>query len=386
MWGWVPALVVLCLAGCRGDKISQGSTQIDTLANGQIVVQNDSEGVWSEVEGWSVLDELRIGSLDAEGPETFARIPSLTVDDAGRIWVLEGQAAELRVFGPSGQHIRTIGQMGEGPGEFGQPVRVDVSPVGNIWVMDPGNTRLSIFESEGALDRIVPFGGGFITIPWRGGFDRNGRYYSPVLDLNAEDHISLGMFESDLTPLDTISLPTDPVERGSWRIVSDGRTRVMAGIPFQGRLVWNLSNEGTLWALITDEYRLVEFGLTGDTLRTVTKELRSIPVSDEERAEAVEDLTWFTDQGGRIDPSEIPGHKPPVSWFFLDDLNHIWVARTDEAGLFDVFDPVGRFLGVVSLPFDLQETPAPIVRDGLLYGVARDEYEVPYVVRGRIRR
>lgn len=384
---WALSSIWLALPGCQGDGVRPGSVQIDTLANGHVLVQNGQEGLWSEQEGWRVVEELRIGSIDAEGPETFARIPSLTVDGAGRIWVLDSQAAELRGFDSAGLHIRTIGQAGEGPGEFGQPLRVDISPDGDIWVMDPGNARLSIFAPEGGLERTVPFGGGLFASPWRGGFDRNRRYYSPVLDSDAEVRIRFGVFQDDLTPVDTIDSPVDPVQRGSWRIVSeDGGARMTAGIPFQGRLVWNLSPDGTIWALITDEYRLIELGLAGDTLRTVTKASGHVPVSAEERAEAIENMRWFTDQGGRIDPAEIPSHKPSVNWFFLDEFDHIWVARTDEAGLFDVFDPVGRFLGAVTMPFGLQEVPTPIVRDGLLYGVVEDEYGVQYVVRARLER
>jgi hypothetical protein len=49
-----------------------------------------------------------------------------------------------------------------------------------------------------------------------------------------------------------------------------------------------------------------------------------------------------------------------------------------------VFDPIGRFLGSLTLPFSLASNPSPIIRDGVLYGVTRDELDVPYVVRARI--
>lgn len=382
----VLVFAVLYWLGCSGGETPRGTAQIDTLSSGHVVVTNGRDGAWLEDEGWSVAEEFRIGALHSGGPEGFARISSLTVDDLGRTWVLESQAAELRVFDASGTFVRTIGQQGAGPGEFSQPARVDFSAEGDVWVMDPGNARLTVFDTLGVLKRTIPFGGGFFTIPWRGGFDRSGRYFSPVLDLDSEIRIGLGVFNSELTALDTISPPTDPGERGSWRIVSEGQTRVMAGIPFQGRLVWKLSKDGTLWALLTDQYRLMEFSLSGDTLRSITKNVDVIPVSEREREEALENLTWFTNQGGRINPSEIPTHKPAVNWFFLDERDHIWVARTEEGNAFHVFDPDGRFLGVVELSFELQEVPEPIVRDGLIYGVVRDEYDVPYVVRARIDR
>jgi hypothetical protein len=49
-----------------------------------------------------------------------------------------------------------------------------------------------------------------------------------------------------------------------------------------------------------------------------------------------------------------------------------------------VFDPEGRFMGTVRLPFMLARFPGPIFRDGVLYGITEDELEVPYIVRARI--
>ena len=53
--------------------------------------------------------------------------------------------------------------------------------------------------------------------------------------------------------------------------------------------------------------------------------------------------------------------------------------------LFDLFDGQGRYVGMLRLPFDLRNSvPAPIVREGVLYGVTSDEIGVLFVVRGRV--
>ena len=154
--------------------------------------------------------------------------------------------------------------------------------------------------------------------------------------------------------------------------------------------MWRLSRRGTIWALITDQYRLLEFGPDGDTLRVVTKAHQPIPVSSEERAEALNRLRWFTEQGGQVDASKIPDGKPLAESFFVDQGGFVWVALdgADDAGeqAFDVFNPTGQFLGTVVAPFRLQVSPTPVVRGDLLYGVVRDELEVPYVIRARLTR
>ena len=312
----------------------------------------------------------------------------MTIDRRGRFWVLDGQASELRVFSPTGEYVRTVGRAGGGPGEFRQPVRVDEGPDGNLWVMDPQNTRLSVFDSAGAYLRGLHVPGGFVVMPWQGGFDDAGSYYAPTAEFEPEFRIALGRFDQEYELQETIPLPSDPVERSDFRIES-GSGGVIASVPFQGRMMWRLSAEGTLWALITDRYHLLELTAGGDTLRSITKADDLIPVTDAERQEALDGLEWFTAQGGKIDASKLPHEKPPVEWFFLDDEGRAWVARAttrdETTRAFDVFNPVGQFLGTVMAPFRLQMSPQPIVRGGMLYGVARGELDVPYVVRAAIR-
>ena len=197
--------------------------QIDTLPDGQVVVHNEGRGVWVEGSEWRIVEDLRIGTINVEGPQNFGQIASLTVDDIGRLWVLERQASELRLFSPSGEHVRTVGREGSGPGEFNQPVRVDVGPGGRLWVMDPQNARLSVFDSAGVYIEALRAMGGFVILPWRGGFDRDGYYYAPVPEFEPEFRVALGRFDRSYTVLDTIPLPTDPVERDSYDI-SDGTT------------------------------------------------------------------------------------------------------------------------------------------------------------------
>ncbi|GMV06839.1 MAG: hypothetical protein AMXMBFR53_31140 [Gemmatimonadota bacterium] len=387
-------LVVLVLsAGCGTERARTSGLwegQVDTLASGRIVAHNAGHGVWAEGEAWVVEEDLRLGSIEDKGPTNFGRIASFAVDRRGWIWILDSQAKELRVFDAEGEFVRTIGRSGQGPGEFEQPVRVDIGPDGNAWVMDPRNTRLSVFDSAGRYVKGLPVPGGFVIIPWEGGFDERGDYYAPVASMEPEFRISLGRFDREYTPLDTIELPRDPVAREGFEIVSDGRVRVRAGVPFQGGLLRRLSRKGTVWALVTDQYRLIELGPEGDTLAVVTKTHEPIPVTAAERAEAVDGLSWFTEQGGKVDASKIPQEKPIAASFFVDEGGFLWVELEGEEGIseraFDLFNPGGQYLGKVLVPFQLQASPTPLVRGNALYGVVRDEFDVPYLVRARLTR
>lgn len=384
---FVPA----CGASDRRDATGWAGT-IDTLTSGHIVVQNTNDPIWAESREWQVVEELRIGSAMGEGPDVFGQIISLEVDATGRIWILESQAQELRVFDQSGSHVQTIGRRGGGPGEFSDALHVELGPGGDMWVMDPGNNRLSVFDTGGFYLEGRDALGGFGIVPWPGRFDEHGSYYAPIPDSRSAERFSFAMVRHDkaFAPVDTLETPRDPVARELFEH-DDGR--LVAGVPFQGWLRWQISKEGTIWAIITDQYRLFELSPDGDTLRTITREFTPLPVTSGDREQARENLTWFTDQGGQVDWSKLPSTKPPVTGaFLLDDEGNLWVDRVPKESsytgrLHDVFDAEGRYLGTVLLPFPLEQgSPRPIIRDGLLYGVTRDELDVPYVVRARIMK
>jgi len=121
----------------------------------------------------------------------------------------------------------------------------------------------------------------------------------------------------------------------------------------------------------------------------ITRAFDPVPVTGEDVDSALADLEWFVRQGGKVDRSRIPGVKPAVRGMFVADDGHLWVAPntrspTDDGHVFDIFDPEGRYLGPVRLPFPLSSYPPPVIRDGVVIGVTRDELEVPYVIRARI--
>lgn len=379
-----PALVA---ASCTQSDSSRGEWdgQIDTLSTGQVVVQNGERGIWPEEDGGAVVEEFRIGAVDEEGPTAFSDIRSLVVDDLERIWVLDGHSAEIRIFGGNGDHVRTVGRSGSGPGEYSQPVHADAFG-GATWVMDPGNARVTVLDSTGHPVEEIPVHGGVTILPWPGGFDREGHYYAPIVRFRPQFRMMLGRFDRSFSPVDTLVVPSDPVVREEFTVTIGGQVHDEP-VPFQGGLSWRLSPRGRIWGLMTEQYRLFELDDRGDTLRVVTKAHQPVPVSVEERAQALENLEAFVALGGRIDHSRIPDHKPPVDGFFIDDGDRIWVRRAafvGSADTFEVFNATGQYMGVVTVPFALHLYPTPIVRDGRLYGVSRDELGVEYVIVARL--
>lgn len=88
--------------------------------------------------------------------------------------------------------------------------------------------------------------------------------------------------------------------------------------------------------------------------------------------------------------ARIPDVRPAFESLVVDDLGYLWVAQMSATQqdvsfrdvTFDVFDPEGRFPGVVEV--DVGRYPPPRITGDHLVGVMRDEFDTPGVVVYRI--
>ena len=90
-----------CITAGRSESVWVGT--VDTLESGLVAVTNLATGIWNEETRWRVVEELRIGTLEGNGPDLFGRITDLAVDPVGRMyarttrWYSRRAAAPVRV-------------------------------------------------------------------------------------------------------------------------------------------------------------------------------------------------------------------------------------------------------------------------------------------------
>lgn len=396
-WRFAAALALAAI-GCVDDpSTTEGWTgTIDTLPSGTILVRNPA-GSGPEIRVGDGADgapgairmlepDLRLGTADGDGPELFGQVRDIEADALGRIYVLDTQAKEIRLFGPDGSHIRNIGRGGAGPGELEGPTGMEWSPQDHLWVEDPGNNRYTVYDTTGALVATHPRNMNWWGFVWAGYFDESGHLYLQDIEYSPEGREErLVRHDSTMAALDTFPLPEH--EPLTYELVQDGRTRMAASVPFAPRQQWLVARDGTLWFGVSGEYRLYQRSLEGDTLRIVEKEHDPIPVTSAERDEALDQDFYrdMTEQGADIDPDLIPPVRPAWTSFTVDRDGYLWVVPQipdSMATALDLFDPEGRYLGrrVVSAPIQ-GASPGPVMRGGHLYAVTRDELGVQYVLR-----
>lgn len=392
----------LAVSAC-GDESASSEVRIDTVA-GIPHVTTTGPGVWSEEERWTVGDRtLRLGTVEGEGPEAFGSVASLTVGPESRVFVADGQTMEVRVFGPDGEFLRSLGGQGEGPGEFRAQDGVELGPDGMLYVRDPRLSRVSRFDPEtGEFLGSFQLERGFIlysdgTTLWT---DGEGRLWDQVLlnlNIGEADRYALVRYPAGGGSPDTLIVG----EHASPRVLAvdaQGTPRAGLGIPFSADAVLDVGPRGRIAWGVGDTYTITLRGPEGDTLRAFGRPLEAEPVTASEAGQARVSLRErareVSDQVARLEDYELPETKPLFEGIVADRTGHWWVRRfrwllrdagggegetRDPASLpplrHDVFDPEGRFLGTVETPvMRIME----IGRD-FVAGVEEDELGVPYV-------
>lgn len=389
------AAAVLLSPGCAGeDDSGPWGGSVDTLSSGTVIVHNPREVSVPLDSLWKVEVLARIGAREGTGPDVFGSVTDFALDSHGRVWVLDGQARQVRVFSGRGEFVRSVGRGGEGPGELEEPIGLAASPDGEIWVVDRGATRLTVFDTAGRyLGSHRRKSAGYHTA-LRGKFDREGRFYDLVH--TAEDWRILRQRERTsgaeraLETLDTVPLPERPGGPERYELRLPGGVRYRAQVPFTPQAAWALGPEGDLWYSPQAPYRVYRLTAEHDTLRIVEREYEPVAVTEADREQALQELDWFRERGGKVDPGRIPDEKPGIHRLFVDEVGHLWVQPYRPHGepnrSFDVFDPAGRYLGRLTLPVAIEMTPEPVVAEDRIVALQQDELGVPFVVVTRLER
>jgi hypothetical protein len=378
------SVVWVLAAGCEGGASSGWGGTIDTLSNGALLVSNPVTGTWSPADAWTLTEDLRIGAVDG-GMASFSQITSLAADAAGRVYVLDRQYQEIRVFDSLGTYVRTVGRSGAGPGEFGLAYGMDFDSAGRLWVIDGRNPRYSVFDTSGTY--ITSFRRevtrrGFM---WEGGFLHSGDLYDYTGVTVGEDRKgALVRYDTSGVFVDTLVLPEYIPDFYEFR---SARGVGMMAVPYATSLHWNIDPTGHVWAGMTDAYRLHRMTMEGDTTGALERAFTPVSVTAAERDSVLETVREFA-AGAAFDESKVPDVKPAFQRFAVDDAGYVWAMASLPSATggtqFDVFEPDGHYLGNVRTDVGIGLYVPLLIQRDAMYTVVTDELDVPYVVRLRI--
>ena len=400
-------LVGIALAGgCTSPPDSATSAERPFLAGAEIV--HSSSPQWEEGEAWSVSLEphLTIGVLDGAEEYQFVDVGYAARRSDGSLVIADRGTRSVRLYGPDGSFLKTLGGPGSGPGEFQNPGPVLVTSGDSVAVWDGALYRITRFDPSGELTEVRPLDIGAIAnavdpplYPGEVDLLAGGQFLVRLVE-KREKAAPTGKFRDrsgaikvseDLSVIDTLMFFPAPEQVtvdapwGPWLLAppQGKRTRItQQGFPpticigdQEGPEIACFGPEGgpLLLRWEWEQPRLMREDVTA--WRETTIELYGQKLNPVEVA-------------GMLDQIEIPQHRPHYSELTLDRAGNLWVELgASEGGASPsvdhlVFDAAGRLLGLVVLPaIEVLE-----IGDDYVVGVYQDEFEVEYVQVHRIRK
>lgn len=378
-----------------------------TDSAGVAVVSNSGGGLWEGSESWTVEEDLRIGAAAGEPEYQFGQIVGLDVGADGRIYVMDQQASEVRVFSPDGQYVTSIGRPGGGPGELGQAAGpVFVGPGDTISVPDASHQRVTRFTPEGepAGTYALPMTGG-IPVKWMQTPQAELVQQAMIMAMPGQEGVEPRnlLLRRDATGqiLDTLKV----MPAGQTMDFSSGQPRMTLFAP---EPMWAIRPDGSLLYGNNGEYRLEVLGLDGQVQRIIKRDQERRPISERDQQEFRRVIEDAWEQAG-MPPQALEMMSRAVSFapyypayanLFGGPDGTTWVQGVqspesvqESGGSFgiqdiggpewEVFDAEGRFLGVVRMP----DRFMPLLFEGEhVYGVLRDELDIQYAARMRLHR
>lgn len=368
------------------------------------------------------VPELRLGSVYGRPEEQFGTIRGVVPFADGGVAVLDGQAAEIRLFDADGTYRMTLGSQGQGPGEFERPITLALLPGDTLAVYDAGPRRITRFGPDGAFVRTTTLKNTSARIVATA-FLADGRLIGQSVYLDPDgatlpgsepvfvrDIVVLTLFTAEGAVEDTIDMV-----RGREAVV--GVERNGNGISvFKRTAAFGHTNVFTahpdgFWSSANDQFELrlrdVE---TRRLIRIVRAPGLERPVTDK-LVQAVHDQALgdaTTANGRRLAEASFalaprPETQPAYDLFAVDDRARLWVREWTSAELATrwwVFARDGELKGSVDVPSGMKILSVRCGADrttslmgrhsrgpqvAVVWGVERDELDVSYVVRYTLR-
>lgn len=379
-----PLLATASFVACEAppDLPADARVRYDTVG-GVVHVVSGSRGEWARGGAWAVPDSgVVIGRMDGAEEEVFGAVTGVVVDADGRIWVADGQASEIRVFGPEGTFLRRVGRAGEGPGEFRNISGLALAPDG-VGALDGQLGRVTVFRPDGGVARTFRLERAYMVLEQGApmAFDDEGRFFDRArLSLRPfVDSVGVITYSPAGEPADTallgVVLQDDiPVER-------DGRLVMSFRRPFAPNPSLAIGRDGRIHFARGDAYRIDVVGPAGDTLLVIRRGIAPRPVGDEERQAALERVRGRFEEAGTVAPPgiELPDTKPVIARLVVDDAGNLWALNPPDdswrAMEWWVHAPDGRYLGAVATPvMDVMH-----IGEDFVAGVVTDELGVQRV-------
>jgi hypothetical protein len=392
---WLP-LAVFLLTSQTGCADRDRPTRFTVRDSAGIEIAESTAPAWPEGEGWRLSPELVLTIGLAQGAEEYELydVASALQVGTGEVAVACGGTNQVRFYDSTGAFLRAVGRAGSGPGEY--RLMWDMWRMGSdsLALFDYGNARMTVMGARGEFGRtfaLTEVPGRALPIPV--GPFADGSFLGASHDLGREEPQAGGVFRGAVLLVrwspDGDLLETQVLRPGDERFVGtvEGRP-IMRSPPFAHTL--ELVTSDDVWYYgSTEAYEIEQFSPGGELRRILRRTVENRLVTPEMETELER---WAREQYADypapildfLFSMPVPETTPAHGNLIVDDDGNLWVSEyrlpTEEPS-WAVFDPDGRFLGVLDTPAGGEVTQ---IGSDYLLGIWRDELDAEQVRKYRI--
>lgn len=352
--------------------------------------------------------DLRIGSVT--GPDAFSDVRDLTVDEDGTIYVLQSQARIVSRFDSTGRRLADIGGQGRGPGEFMSPRSLGWTP-DHLWVVDYATRSALLLDSEGReMGRLPPLP---MTPPFLASAPLSPLAGERVLyrAWAADEAIAGGEVEAlplvlttrEASPIDTVFRLQTANRVLAVKDPDAPRGGLFAQQPFGDYPIVRVHPRGEFVVVLerpaatregSATFRLTVFDAAGEVMRRRRFEYVPVLLTEElVNAYVEERVAWLLALNVPMFSSEprterwlrdalyTPAYLPPAGDLLVSLDGGMWIRREprgDDWQRWDIADSFAEPGRTICFPANFE---LMFVGRGHAFGVERDAFDVPFVVR-----
>jgi hypothetical protein len=353
----LPALAAMLSVSCGKHGAQWKGTIVEE--NGVTIAKNPKEPMFNG-EVLTLAEELALGGEGAGQEYTFSEVRDIAVDEAEKIYVLDSKESQVKVFGPDGKYLMTMGKKGEGPGEMDRPRALSLNSR-ELMVLGL-NRRLSFFSLDGEPRRSLS----------------TKEIWALYAEMDSQGDI---VITEGLVAMDSV---TYRIKKFDGRmnflreLASSPAPNSLTGFdPFMPIHYWLIDRHDNVIYGYPERYEIQVLSPQGKLLKKICRDYDPVAVSEKEKEEEKEDA-----------PAELKfsfsKYHSAYSRFTVDDEDRLFVRTWErpengDTYFYDVFDPQGRYLAKILLP----KRPV-IIKKNKLYSVEEDEEGYQAVKRCKI--
>jgi hypothetical protein len=357
------------------------------------ILERDSAGIsivesvapaWPTGAEWSVSPDpvVTIGAASGAEAEQLYRVRGVARLANGDVALVNGGTHDVRIYSPTGAYVRRFGREGHGPGEFRFPNRLWRLPADSLAIADLD--KISTFDSTGALVYSDPLAGSpigrytdgdVVRLPFAAGQNLFELGY-------ARPRLAVVRARPDGSRADTLAVVAgDEVYRID---VGTGISSYLA--PF-GLARHVAIHDDLLYTGDGAGFEIHLLDRAGDVVRIMRHS--GVPAAVDGAAidqyEATQLATATTDRQIQrwrqlFREWAYPDEQPAYDHLLVDADGNAWIRHfriaTTGMSQWSVLEPNGRWLGLVSLPADLDVKEIGV---DYVLAVVTDEFGVEYV-------